>query len=376
MESLGLYVHIPFCKRKCTYCDFVSYPGSEAKFDSYIDALIREARLYEEALFSREVDTVFIGGGTPSMLSPTQFRRLAEGLKSCCNWKADEFTVEANPETVDGEKLAAFAQCGVNRLSMGLQTHDNAVLQRIGRRHTWEDFLRAYEMASKLIPNINVDTIFALPGQTLDGYLETLSRVISLNPKHVSSYALKLEPGTPLEKSFSGEDEELDRAMYHAGIKTLETVGLMQYETSNFAVPGYECRHNLKYWMGEEYLGLGVAAYSCLSGEKPVRFGNTRGLDEYIWLVDSGEKPVSETETLSDKDAREEYVMLRLRLKTGIRFDDYEARFGHNFRSDFENAIRVCQKAGLIEQNTQGIIPTVKGFDLQNVLIGEFLEMT
>ncbi len=387
MRPLGLYIHIPFCKRKCAYCDFVSYPGREARLNSYIDALISEARLYEDVLFSRgpqkdedllgwsrEVDTVFVGGGTPSLLSPAQFERLTDGLKACCSWSAAEFTVEANPETLDAEKLSAYAACGVNRISMGLQTHDNEILSCIGRRHTWDTFLRAYEAASRLIPNINVDTIFALPGQTLESYLETLRRVTALNPMHVSSYALKLEAGTPLAESFSGADDDLDREMYHAGIKALEAAGLMQYETSNFAVPGFECRHNLKYWTGEEYLGLGVAAHSFLRDGQPTRFGNTRSLDEYIRLVGDGIKPVVQRETLDDVDEKAEYIMLRLRLKQGLKFDDYARRFGWEFAVEFEKAIRICGKAGLITASEKGISPTVKGFDLQNSLIGEFLE--
>ena len=374
METLGLYIHIPFCRRKCAYCDFVSFPGREAQMDDYIAAVIGEARLYADALNSHSVDTVFIGGGTPSLLSPKQFERMAEGLKSCCNWNVSEFTVEANPETLDADKAAAYAASGVTRLSLGLQTHDNAILQRIGRRHSWDTFLRAYEMAVKHIPDINADTIFGLPGQTLDGYLETLRRITALKPAHVSSYALKLEEGTPLAGQFSGVDEDLDREMYHAGIELLESAGLMQYETSNFAVPGRECRHNLKYWTGGEYLGLGVAAHSYLRGDLPVRFGNTRDMDEYIRMVKDGRRPVVQQEALTPDDERAEYVMLRMRLKQGIAFADYAARFGRSFEDDFADALRGCEKAGLIERTAQGIAPATKGFDLQNALIGMLLE--
>jgi len=374
METLGLYVHIPFCRRKCAYCDFVSYPGRDAQMDDYIDAVISEARLYADVLGSHSVDTVFVGGGTPSLLSPRQFERLAEGLKSCCRWDVSEFTVEANPETLDAEKAAAYAACGVNRLSIGLQTHDNAILQRIGRRHTWEVFLRAYETAAKHITDINVDTIFGLPGQTLEGFLETLRRVIALHPAHVSSYALKLEPGTPLAEQFAGADEDMDREMYHEGIRLLESAGLLQYETSNFALPGRECRHNLKYWTGGEYLGLGAAAHSFLRGDAPVRFGNMRDMDEYIRMVKDGRRPVAQQETLTPDDERAEYVMLRMRLKRGIAFADYAARFGRSFEDDFADALLGCEKAGLIERTHAGISPTIKGFDLQNALIVMLLD--
>jgi len=374
METLGLYVHIPFCRRKCAYCDFVSYPGRESQIDDYIDAVIAEARLYADVLSSYGVDTVFIGGGTPSLLSPRQLERLNKGLKSCCNWNVSEFTVEANPETLDAEKAAAYAACGVTRLSLGLQTHDDAILQRIGRRHSWETFLRTYEMAAKHVPDINVDTIFGLPGQTMDGYLETLRRVAALQPAHVSSYALKLEEGTPLAGQFAGADEDTDREMYHAGIDLLESAGLMQYETSNFALPGRECRHNMKYWTGGEYLGLGAAAHSFPRGDAPVRFGNTRDMDEYIRMVKDGRRPVAQQETLTPDDERAEYVMLHMRLKRGIAFADYAARFGRSFEDDFADALCSCEKAGLIEQTEEGIAPTIKGFDLQNALIGMLLE--
>jgi len=374
METLGLYVHIPFCRRKCAYCDFTSYPGREAQMDDYIEAVIGEARLYADALFSRVVDTIFVGGGTPSLLSPKQFESLTEGLKKSCQWNAAEFTVEANPETLDAEKLTAYADCGVNRISLGLQTHDDTILARIGRRHTWDTFQRAYEQAVSVIPNINVDTIFGLPGQTLEGYLDTLRLVLELSPRHISSYALKLEPGTPLAAEYPGADEDLDRDMYHAGIRLLESAGLMQYETSNFAVPGCECRHNLKYWTGGEYLGLGTAAHSFLRGDAPCRFGNTRELDEYLRMIGCGAQPVAHTEVLTTEDERMEFIMLGLRLKQGISFADYAARFARSFPDDFEGALRVCEKAGLIERTSGAIFPTLRGFDLQNALIGAFLE--
>lgn len=373
MNPLGLYIHIPFCKRKCAYCDFVSYPGCETEMDHYIDNVTGEARLYADALFSRQVDTVFIGGGTPSLLRPEQFVKLVEGLKANCNWDPVEFTVEANPETLDAAKLAAYADCGVNRISIGLQTHDDDILARIGRRHTWEVFLRAYEEASRHFNNINTDTIFGLPRQTLQSYLETLRRVIALGKKHISSYALKLEAGTPLAAEYIGAEEDLDREMYHAGIRALENAGLLQYETSNFAVPGYECRHNLKYWTGAEYLGLGVAAYSMLKECRTVRFGNVHSLKDYARMVEEGCKPVRETEDISLQDEKDEYIMLRLRLKRGIDFSEYYAKFNENFIEAFGEPILSCIRDGLLIRTQSGVSATTKGFDLQNSLIGKFI---
>ena len=374
MEALGLYVHIPFCTRKCAYCNFVSFPDSENRIDNYLEAVIDEARLYKDVLFSRGVDTVFIGGGTPSLLSPTQIEKLLTGLRNNCNWKPLEVSVEANPESLDAEKIASFADNGVNRISFGLQTQADAILNRIGRGHTWEMFLKSFEMATGRFNNINVDTMFGLPGQTLETHIETLGRVIELSPTHLSSYALKLEPGTPLSCVFSGADEELDRAMYHAGIEMLEAAGFKQYETSNFAQPGYECRHNLKYWTGAEYLGLGVAAHSFLRLESPVRTGNTTDLDNYIHMIDKGLRPVIHTEVLSPNDIKAEYIMLQLRLKEGLSFSDYQKHFRQDFQNEFAKEIKKVSQAGLIIKTSLGIIPTIKGFDLQNALIGEFMK--
>jgi oxygen-independent coproporphyrinogen-3 oxidase len=374
MNALGLYVHIPFCTRKCAYCDFVSFPDSENRIDSYIEAVIDEARLYEDVLFSRGVDTVFIGGGTPSLLSPLQIEKLLTGLRNNCNWKPLEVSVEANPESVDADKIAAYADNGVNRISFGLQTHDDVILNRIGRGHTWETFLKSFDKATGHLNNVNVDTIFGLPGQTLETYLETLGRVIALSPTHLSSYALKLEPGTPLACVFSGADEELDRVMHHTGIEMLEAAGFRHYETSNFAQPGCECRHNLKYWTGGEYLGLGVAAHSFLRIGNPVRMSNTTDLDNYIHMIGKGLRPVTHTEVLSPDDIKSEYIMLYLRLKDGLSFSDYKNHFQQDFQEEFAKEIKKASKAGLIIKTSLGIIPTIRGFDLQNALIGEFMK--
>ena len=193
MNKLGLYIHIPFCIRKCHYCDFVSYPDMESSFDEYIEVLLAEAKLYESYLSSREIDTVFIGGGTPSLLSPTQINRLVSGLHAISSFNPSEFTIESNPETITEQKVIAYKNAGINRLSIGLQSHDNDILSVIGRRHTYQDFLNAYSIAHKHITNINVDTMFGLPNQSMKSFHETLRKLIALSPKHISSYALKLE---------------------------------------------------------------------------------------------------------------------------------------------------------------------------------------
>ncbi len=374
MKSLGLYIHIPFCRHKCYYCDFVSFPNRTDVIDEYIGALLAEARLYGDILKEHTVNTVFIGGGTPSLLSGAQMGRLLSGLKEACNWAVEEVTIEANPETLDEEKAASYANGGVNRLSLGLQTHDDGILAAIGRRHSFEDFISALDIAYRYFNNINADTIFALPGQSTENYEETLRRLVALRIPHISCYALKLEEGTRLAAEFSGADEDTDREMYHAASGMLTAAGYAHYETSNFALPGYECLHNLKYWTGGEYLGLGVAAHSYLSGESKTRHANTESLEEYLRTVQGGGKPVAYRDVLTAEDELTEYLMLRLRLSRGIDAKDYAQRFCEDFFKRFAEPIETAYSAQLIVADAQGIRPTLKGFDLQNTLIGEFIK--
>jgi oxygen-independent coproporphyrinogen-3 oxidase len=216
--------------------------------------------------------------------------------------------------------------------------------------------------------------IFGLPGQTLESFDETLRRLIDMSPTHISAYSLKLEPDTPLYKRYEGADEDTDRELYHLAAKKLNGAGYSHYETSNFAKPGFECRHNLKYWLGEEYLGLGVAAYSYLKEEGGHRFGNVSSIDSYLQCIVDKKRPTSEDVYLTETDQVIEYIMLRLRLKHGIDYKDYRRSFGSDFFSDFGNAIETAQNTGLITADSKEIRPTLKGFDLQNTLIGEFIK--
>ena len=373
METLGLYVHIPFCRRKCFYCDFVSYPGKEALADGYIEAVIKEAALYKEYFEKRSVDTLFIGGGTPSALSAKQFNRLVTGLEAVCRFDINEATAEANPETLDEEKIDAYERAGINRLSIGLQSHDDEILRRIGRAHAFRDFAKAYETAAKRFSNINVDVIFGLPGQSAESFVLTLEAVLGFSPQHISAYSLKLEMGTPLAEEYEGASEETDRQMYHAAESILSERGYLHYETSNFAKPGFECAHNLKYWTGGEYVGLGAAAHSYIADGVHRRRANMKSPEGYIAAVRRGVKPVAEETVLSKTDILTEYIMLRLRLKSGIDFAGFEKRFGFSFADRFAENIETAKKAGLIERDEYGVYPTLLGFDLQNALICEFI---
>lgn len=375
MKNLGLYIHIPFCKRKCYYCDFISFPNNESVIDDYINAVIAETHLYEDYLKDHTINTLFIGGGTPSILTSGQISRLINGLKQSCNFGLKEATIEVNPETLNEEKLAAYSESGLNRLSIGLQTHDNEILKQIGRRHTFETFLEAYDIAKQYFRNINIDTIFGLPGQTKDSFETTINNIIELSPRHISSYSLKLEPGTRLAETYSGADEDTDRDIYHTSAEMLCCAGYTHYETSNFAKEGFECLHNMKYWLGEEYLGLGVAAHSYIENNVKMRFNNIENLSDYIQKVCSGDKPVNECSELTINDGITEYIMLRLRLMQGISFNDFINRFGVDFKKTFEKPISVSIINGLITQDKSGIYPTLKGFDLQNTLITEFMKI-
>jgi oxygen-independent coproporphyrinogen-3 oxidase len=353
----------------------VSFPDREDTFDKYIDAVLAEARLYAGYLSDHFIDTLFIGGGTPSLLSSEQIKRLINGLKSVCDFDLKEATIEANPETLDEEKLAAYAACGINRLSVGLQTHDNNILKAIGRRHTFEQFLNVYETARHYFSYINIDTIFGLPGQTTENFEETIKHIIELTPSHVSSYSLKLEQGTRLAETYEGADEDTDRDMYHMAAAMLGRSGYVHYETSNFAKEHAECLHNLKYWTGGEYLGLGVAAHSYITDTEKQRFSNTDDIIEYIQKIGDGNIPIVEKTVLSEADEITEFIMLRLRLKQGIMFDDFNRRFGTDFQTVFNKPIEFAVNAGLVIRNEHGIFPTLKGFDLQNTLITEFMKI-
>ncbi len=371
MNKLGLYVHIPFCARKCFYCDFTSYPDRLNETEAYIEAVIKEAHLQREYINKHIVDTVFIGGGTPSILSLWQIKKLINGLRDVINIDTDEFTIEVNPESVDEDLIRAYAENGINRISIGMQSHDNSVLDAIGRRHTYEDFLKAYELAQTHIGNVNVDTIFGLPSQSVENYRETINRLIKLAPQHISCYSLKLEEGTKLYSTFSGIEDETDRQMYHDAVKLLTAAGYRHYETSNFAQPGYECKHNLKYWNGSEYIGLGLSASSY---DINSRRTNITKLNEYIEAITKGNIPFEEKTDLSLPDREQEYIMLHLRLADGISFEDYKISFEKDLMFVYKQSVISSLKDGLITRDNRGIYPTLKGFDLQNTLILKFMK--
>jgi len=346
----------------------------------YIDALLMEAALYRHRFSKHCADTVYIGGGTPSCLPEGLVGRLLSGLRDVYHIAPQaQITIEVNPGTANAEKFSEYAQGGVNRLSIGMQTDDDALLKTLGRVHTHAQFLQAYRQAKDAgFDDINIDLMFGLPGQSVEMFQNTLQNTIVLNPAHISAYSLKLEENTPFYQKYHGQEiisEADERRMYHLAVRMLKSVGYMHYETSNFAKKGFESRHNMKYWRQGETLGLGAAAHSYyLENGLPVRTQNTACLNEYMNAIEKNQPPVTEKTVIDNKEQLLEYIMLRLRLSEGISYQDFNMRFGLDFKEMFLKEIVQLQKARLIHADEKGIRPLLKGFDLQNTLITEFIK--
>ena len=351
----GLYIHIPFCRQKCRYCDFASFAGAESQIDTYLDALEKEASFYGGARF----DTLYIGGGTPSLLSASQLERLCGLIERHFGPLAGfaESTLEANPESVNAEKLHLLKEAGLNRLSLGLQSFDDDVLRRIGRIHDVSAFLSAYELARKVgFENISVDLIAGLPGQTERMFLEGLKRLISLAPQHISVYGLQIEEGTPFYRDGVQTDDELLRRELEQTHFLLQQAGFAHYEISNFARPGRQSRHNLNYWRNGEYLGLGAAAASYQNG---TRRSNTVDLKQYIEQVQAGCRPTDFCETLTGPAKEGEQIMLGLRVLAGVPLTPRQQRL-------FAREITDLVSRGLLDQKKDIIKLTFEGLFLAN----------
>lgn len=355
MRHSGLYIHIPFCRRKCRYCDFASYAGQETLIEPYLKALCSEAASYRGERF----DTLYIGGGTPSLLTINQLEELF--LIIVQNFgQLDAFaesTIEANPESLSAEKLHFLRQCGVNRLSIGLQSFDDAVLQRIGRVHTRKVFLQAYEAARHAgFDNISVDLIAGLPGQTQAQFIEGVEGLVVLGPEHISVYGLQIEPGTAFAREGVRAEEDLLRAELEQIHNLLPQKGYRHYEISNFARAGKESCHNLNYWQNGAYLGLGVCAASYQAG---VRRSNTPDLQTYIQKISSGETPTVFSEQLSGKAREGESILLGLRQLGGVRLTPVQQEM-------FAQEIKEIVSRGLVEQKGDLLQLTTEGLFLAN----------
>lgn len=376
----GLYLHIPYCVKKCDYCDFVSFPDDGA-IGEYVDLLIREIELTAQAkLCNCTFDTVFFGGGTPSLLSGEQMTRIMDALKRAFPIAEDaECSMECNPGTTTPQNLRAYRAAGINRLSIGLQTSHDSLLAAIGRIHTFlqfKDTLRAARDAH--FDNISVDVMHGLPGQTQRAYLDTLKVVCDEKVRHISSYALTLAEDTPLCVRVRAGEERLPDAddvadMQDAGIEYLESRGYHRYEISNFSQPGFKCRHNLNYWLNGEYLGLGVAAHSAVRLHEWTRYANVETIREYERLINRGKRPVREIIRLFPADEMFECVMLGLRLTGGVDRRAFAERFGVDMADAYPSAMEQLYKRGWVVETKESIALNKIGLDLQNEALNYFM---
>lgn len=377
MKALGLYLHIPFCVRKCAYCDFLSAPAGEADRISYVQALKKEIQRMGKKADKHQVDSVFFGGGTPSILEPELLEELFIQLQeSFCITEEAEITLEANPGTLTEKKLSVYKKCGVNRLSIGLQSADNEELKRLGRIHTWEEFLDNYHLARDLgFMNINIDLMSALPQQTLKSYERTLDRVLQLKPEHISAYSLIIEEGTPFyeaweEDKLSLPAEEEERQMYYLTERLLKAAGYHRYEISNYARAGFESVHNNKYWTGEEYLGMGLGASSCFEGK---RMKNTESLPDYLEGIRMGQELLVENHLLTRQEKMEEFMFLGLRRMEGVSKKRFFKEFGEELLEVYGEIIKKQEKDGLVAQNEAYLWLTGRGIDVSNRVMAQYL---
>lgn len=378
-QPISLYLHIPFCVKKCHYCDFLSFPGcSLSRQAEYVDAMIQEIHAYREAAEDYEVKTIFLGGGTPSLLEKELVERLFHELYSV--WRAapeTEITIEANPGTLSREKLIGYHMIGINRLSLGLQSTIAQELATIGRIHNYEQFLANYYLAREAgFDNINIDIMSALPGQTLISYGKTLERILKLQPEHISSYSLILEEGTDFWENAEIEcalpSEQTERIMYHYTKKCLQNAGYERYEISNYAKPGYACLHNQVYWTGGEYLGLGLGAASYWKG---ARFSNTPDMEEYMENCSRARITENRKEivTATQKSRMEEYMFLGLRMIRGVSIREFERRFGIPMNRVYGTVIRFYIGQGLLKIEQDRLMLTERGIDVSNSVMADFL---
>lgn len=376
----GLYIHIPYCKKKCRYCDFVSFAGRNDHL-AYSAALITEMRLYAPLMKGREFDTVFIGGGTPSLLPAELIVRLLSEARSCFSIaKGAEITIECNPESLTEAKAEQYRAAGINRISIGMQSADDKVLSLIGRIHTADEFVLAFRAAQNAgFDNINVDVMHGLPGQTMGSYLDSIRLAAKLGAAHISSYALILEEGTPLYDSVKAgqtvlPDEDDTADMEDAGFELLSELGYERYEISNFAKPGFRCRHNLNYWNNGDYLGLGVNSHSALhTGGKWVRFANKATIEEYLTDLGSGRLPVAETQEIEREEEMFECVMMGLRKTDGVDRKAFEARFGIDPVEQYAAAISAALLDETIVVEDDRFYLTKRGLDFQNEILLNFM---
>ncbi len=383
MKKLAIYIHIPFCVRKCLYCDFLSAPASDETREQYVQALCREIREERKSYVNYKIETIFLGGGTPSLLSGEQLDRILGTVFDAYQVADDcEISMEVNPGTVTKEKLKAYKRAGVNRLSIGMQSAVEEELQSLGRIHSSEDAFDTYDLAVKTgFNNINIDLMSAIPGQTIESWKESLKRILDLEPApaHVSAYSLIIEEGTPFfEKTPTLPDEDTEREMYKITNDILSEAGYLRYEISNYAKPGFACRHNCTYWERGSYAGFGIGAASLV---EQVRFSNTRNLKDYLgkYLKNATVAIKENRQELSVEEQMEEFMFLGLRMMRGVSAGKFSDLFGKTIEQVYPGIVEKYCRQGLLQKiPEQGsgevrIALTERGIDVSNVIMADFL---
>lgn len=374
MRNLGIYIHIPFCKRKCAYCDFISFSDKTKLIEKYVLALEKEIDKCNINKDNYIIKTIYFGGGTPSFIESKYIVEILNNIKKKFNISEEvEITIEINPGTVTEEKLKDYYNAGINRISFGLQSTRSELLKLVGRIHSYSSFIEGYNLARKIgFKNINVDLMIGLPVQTLEDVKKDLERIIELKPEHISVYSLIVEEGTRIEEKIKNKElylppEELERKMYWEVKKQLEKAGYVHYEISNFAKPGYESKHNLSCWNQEEYLGFGIAAHSYFNGE---RYSNTEDFDKYFEHPEDS-KIIHEKQTQEDK--QREFMLLGLRKIEGVKISDFKNKFIENPIYLYRESLSKLVTQGLIEIDIDSIRLTNRGIDLANLVWEEFV---
>lgn len=379
MKKLGVYIHVPFCKKKCNYCDFYSVKWNDEWETKYTEAVIDEIKSYKEMLGHKYiVDTVYFGGGTPTIIKPSNLKSILDSISIVADIDTEaEISMEANPNTLTDENLKQYRETGINRLSIGIQSLNDEILKKIGRIHNSKEALEAIDRARKHgFENINADAMFNIPVQTTSDIEDTLTRIIERGVKHISFYSLKLEKGTPLysmeqKNLITMPDEDEERNMYYKGRFVMEKSNLFQYEISNFAVEGFECRHNLKYWNQEEYIGIGPSAHSFMNS---IRYSNPSDLNLYCKnSIENNFNRIIQEE-MNKEELMFEYIMLRLRLTEGLDANEFKRKFNVDFNEKYKEQIKYLTDNKLIENNESIVRLTQRGMDISNYVFEEFME--
>lgn len=372
-KALGIYIHIPFCEKKCNYCDFLSGPANNKTKDNYIQAMLSEIKSYKELMQEYLVKTIYIGGGTPSSIQGKYIGEILEAINKNFFIEAEEITIEVNPSSITKDKLLIYKEFGVNRLSIGLQSANDEELKLLGRIHTYQEFLENYKLARSIgYNNISIDLISGLPNQSIKEWENTLRKVTNLKPEHISAYSLILEEGTPLYNKYYmyDLDEEKDRQIYRRTKKDLQDKGYIRYEISNYAQKGYESKHNNSYWKRIPYLGIGLGSSSLINN---TRFRNEQDISKYIKNSKDRNLLWQDINKLSKKEAMEEFLFLGLRITEGIRKSQFKEEFDISIEKVFGNVIEQSIKEGVIGESVDKIFLTEYGLDVSNYVLTRFL---